>query len=75
MRMKTLMLGLSLLMMGLSTAKVQAQDGSLVLDLQQCLEFAMANNQNVLNADLEKTKQEKVVKQTLSIGYPQITSS
>lgn len=46
---------------------------SYVFSLDECLEYAMNNNQNMLNADLEVEKQRKVVGETLSIGFPQIS--
>lgn len=45
---------------------------TLVFTLDDCLNYAMEHNQNLLNADLEIDKQQKVIGETLSIGFPQI---
>ena len=44
-----------------------------VFTLEECLQYAMDHNQNVLNADLEVDKQQKLIGETLSIGFPQIS--
>jgi outer membrane protein TolC len=46
---------------------------SYAFTLDECLEYAMNNNQNMLNADLEVEKQRKVIGETLSIGFPQVS--
>lgn len=43
--------------------------------LQQSLEYALLNNQNLLNAKLERDISETTVKETLSRGLPQITAN
>ncbi|MGE0931797.1 TolC family protein [Peijinzhouia sedimentorum] len=43
--------------------------------LQQSLDYALANNQNLLNAKIERDISETVVKETLSRGLPQITAN
>jgi len=40
--------------------------------LEECIAYAMRNNQNVLNTGLEVEKQQKVVGETLSQGLPQV---
>ncbi len=50
---------------------VHAQE-KYVFTLDECLIYAMENNQNILNASLEIVKQEKIVGETLSQGLPQI---
>ena len=42
------------------------------LTLEECITYAMKNNQNVLNMELEVEKQQKVVGEILSEGLPQI---
>lgn len=46
--------------------------GQQSMTLDECLAYAMENNQNVQNAVLEAEKQGKFVKETLSQGLPQI---
>jgi len=58
-----------LLMLGI-VSNIYAQEYSFTID--ECMEYAMVNNQDVLNARLEVNKQEKFVKETLSQGLPQI---
>lgn len=41
--------------------------------LDDCINYALENNPVMLNADLEIDKQQKVVGETLSIGFPQIS--
>ncbi|MFC2188299.1 TolC family protein [Fulvivirgaceae bacterium LMO-SS25] len=43
--------------------------------LQQSLDYALTNNQNLLNAKIERDISETVVKETLSRGLPQITAN
>lgn len=43
--------------------------------LQQSLDYALANNQNLLNAKIERDISETTVKETLSRGLPQITAN
>jgi outer membrane protein len=43
--------------------------------LRQSLDYALANNQNLLNAKIERDISETVVKETLSRGLPQITAN
>ncbi|MFZ6665219.1 TolC family protein [Peijinzhouia sedimentorum] len=43
--------------------------------LQQSLDYALVNNQNLLNAKIERDISETVVKETLSRGLPQITAN
>lgn len=43
--------------------------------LQQSLDYALLNNQNLLNAKLERDISETTVKETLSRGLPQITAN
>ena len=49
-----------------------AQDQNYTFTIDECMQFAMENNQDVLNASLEIGKQEKIVKETLSEGLPQV---
>lgn len=49
-----------------------AQDQNYTFTIDECMQFAMENNQDVLNASLEIGKQEKFVKETLSEGLPQV---
>ena len=58
-----------LLMLGIISS-TYAQEYSFTIE--ECMQFAMENNQDVLNASLEIDKQEKFVKETLSVGLPQI---
>ena len=48
---------------------------SSAFSLRQSLDYALANNQNLLNARIERDISETVVKETLSRGLPQITAN
>ena len=48
---------------------------SSAFSLRQSLDYALANNQNLLNAKIERDISETVVKETLSRGLPQITAN
>lgn len=54
----------------ISNSQGFSQGNALTLD--ECISYAMENNQIMVNADLEIDKQQKVVGETLSIGFPQI---
>ncbi len=57
------------------TALGQGQEDIPVYSLEQCIEFALANNQDIKNASLEEALAKAQVGQTISEGLPQITGS
>ena len=61
---------LIVLMLAIGISSMKAQDYAFTID--ECMEYAMQNNQDVLNTNLEIEKQEKFVKETLAQGLPQI---
>ncbi len=61
---------LTALLLFIGVNSLKAQD--FVFTIDECMEYAMENNQDVLNANLEIKKQEKIVKETLAQGLPQI---
>ena len=51
---------------------IYAQDGDIKeMSLQECIEFALQNNENIKNAVLEKDIAEAQVKETIGLGLPQ----
>ncbi|MTI39951.1 TolC family protein [Fulvivirga lutimaris] len=61
----------------ISTFNIRAQDDSEVMSysLQQCIDYALEHNQNLLNNGLSRQIAEKQVKQTLADGLPQVTGN
>lgn len=56
----------------LTGAAVAQQEGAKSLSLQECIEYALNNNQDVINAAYEKEIAETQVGETLSRGLPQV---
>lgn len=64
----------SIFILFLAVGQANAQE-SYSYSLQQCVDYALENNQNVINAGYEKDIAETQVKETLSQGLPQINLS
>lgn len=56
----------------LTGAAIAQQEGAKGLSLQECVEYALNNNQDVINAAYEKEIAQTQVGETLSRGLPQV---
>ena len=63
------------LLLVFSFASLSQAQNELVFSLDDCIDYAFENNPNMVNAELEIDKQRKVVGETLSIGFPQISGN
>ncbi len=68
--LKKLTIGL-LLISGL-ISPLLAQDKAMSLSLQECIDYALQNNQQIINAAYEKDIADTQVKETISRGLPQV---
>ncbi len=55
--------------------QLSAQDSQQVYTLEECIDYAVKNNQTLQNAKLEIDKSDAVVKQQLSQGLPQVDAN
>lgn len=69
--------GISLvLILTLFVGQVRAQEeGGGSLSLQECIDFALEHNQNLINAGLDKVIAEARVRETVADGLPQINGT
>ena len=58
-----------------SLAPVMAQQADHVMSLQQAIEYALINNQNLLNAKLDVAAAEGMVGENIASGLPQISAN
>jgi outer membrane protein len=65
-------LGLSLLVSSVTLGKEGPGDSSFVFNLEQCINFALNNNETIKNAELETTSSKYRVKETFGMGLPRI---
>ncbi|MEX2336242.1 MAG: TolC family protein [Fulvivirga sp.] len=67
-----LRIGIALGFIMLAGAAVAQQDTTAHFSLQECIDYALEHNQNVINAALEKEIAQTQVGETLSRGLPQV---
>ncbi|WP_421878108.1 TolC family protein [Marinoscillum sp.] len=64
-----------LLLMTATWLRAQESSGSQEFTLQQCIDYALANNVNAQNAKLDEEIAKARVKETVGIGLPQISGT
>jgi outer membrane protein len=69
---KVSFLVLGLLFYSLAEGKEGPGDSSVVFNLEQCIDYALNNNESIKNAVLETTSSRYRVKETFGLGLPQV---
>lgn len=67
--------GLLFCLIGFLPAQAQQKDTSATFTLQQAIDYALHHQSNVLNARLDEEIAKNTVKQTISIGLPQVSGN
>lgn len=56
-------------------SSTEAQTADSLYNLQKCIDYALKNNKELLNADIDTKISEQKVNETRAIGYPKIMAS
>lgn len=59
----------------LSTVQLAIAQDQISMSLQECIDYAMSNNTQIINADYEKQIADTQIGETLSQGLPQVNAS
>lgn len=74
-RSKKLLIIIGLILSGLSAASAQTTPTDSVFTLDEAIAFALEHNQNLLNANIERERASRNVKEVFSEGLPQINGN
>ena len=70
--MKLLKLVLLTISISLGTAYAQNEGGVLIFSLEDCIKYALQNNENVKNTEMDIDIADAQVKEIMADGFPQI---